>query len=610
MSDSSASSSRKRQRLRPAKSYPRKRTAVACELCRARKTRCDNGRPSCSVCVESGVVCSYTVGSNGTTLTPEPSPSQLLARIDYAVQLLEQQGQSHTPEVQTNEADVEEPCSHEVLRPEGGTRSELMLDWPCLRGYVPAKTRSLLWLAQPDSTLDDIRGYSHDPSVRNGGATFSSGAEESYAVQLVKRYLTLVHIKNPILDEQTLLKQARGIAEVGFDWTGESCLVLLACALATLVTAYDDRNENGSFPSNRTISKSYFRAARKRLGLLDLSLVAAQCRYLTAIYEMCSFRVMEAWSHYQQASTITGTLLLRQIAMQAHDLKLLERLYYSCIRSHGDIDGEVPLPQCELVKFKSLGLFPSLPDMVLSPSPEIDSEISETANVGWFYYLAEISALRTSMQMRRALYSHGEDWWITDIQYVIKQVNSLEEEIDAWYDHLPDTIKWHAGAKVASAELASILYARLRLIKLRLLHPCLYFNIHASSDNPMWTEASRQSLKALDLSAQTLDRHSSTNAWRHGGTWFMVRSTFKACLSILAAIRSGRFVCDKNWVSLIRRGMSVLEVWREECGDVLWMELIVKQLLEDTLANPPTCASGQSSIVWSYREQDEISGAA
>ncbi|OCK73997.1 hypothetical protein K432DRAFT_269721, partial [Lepidopterella palustris CBS 459.81] len=39
--------------------YPRKRTAIACEICRVRKSRCDSGKPSCGSCVQLGVACSY-----------------------------------------------------------------------------------------------------------------------------------------------------------------------------------------------------------------------------------------------------------------------------------------------------------------------------------------------------------------------------------------------------------------------------------------------------------------------------------------------------------------------------------------------------------------------
>lgn len=39
--------------------FQRKRSATACQLCRSRKTKCDNNRPICSKCHELGAECIY-----------------------------------------------------------------------------------------------------------------------------------------------------------------------------------------------------------------------------------------------------------------------------------------------------------------------------------------------------------------------------------------------------------------------------------------------------------------------------------------------------------------------------------------------------------------------
>lgn len=39
--------------------YPRKRALVACEICRRRKIKCDNAKPSCKSCQNSGLQCTY-----------------------------------------------------------------------------------------------------------------------------------------------------------------------------------------------------------------------------------------------------------------------------------------------------------------------------------------------------------------------------------------------------------------------------------------------------------------------------------------------------------------------------------------------------------------------
>ena len=50
--------------------------------------------------------------------------------------------------------------------------------------------------------------------------------QEEAVVKLVERFLSLVHIKNPILDENTLRRYARRAAEDGLSWDGPSCLVV------------------------------------------------------------------------------------------------------------------------------------------------------------------------------------------------------------------------------------------------------------------------------------------------------------------------------------------------------------------------------------------------
>jgi Fungal Zn(2)-Cys(6) binuclear cluster domain len=41
------------------KSYPRKRAVTACQLCRVRKTKCSNTRPTCKFCADAKAVCVY-----------------------------------------------------------------------------------------------------------------------------------------------------------------------------------------------------------------------------------------------------------------------------------------------------------------------------------------------------------------------------------------------------------------------------------------------------------------------------------------------------------------------------------------------------------------------
>src|ERR1700721_4603871 len=67
----------------------------------------------------------------------------------------------------------------------------------------------------------DCRSSRHS---RRGGV--SSNLEEGTVQNLVQLFLMHVHVKNPILEVETLRSYARQIDEDGPSWDGKSCLVV------------------------------------------------------------------------------------------------------------------------------------------------------------------------------------------------------------------------------------------------------------------------------------------------------------------------------------------------------------------------------------------------
>ena len=212
----------------------------------------------------------------GRYRTCEPSSSVILERIDYAISLLEsnhRQAQasqtgnglrpfstpaSLAPLSQTtspiNWTALEIPPAQTVFRaetivdlvlksaeiadilewPGGSLACERLLDWHSLRGFAPVGLQSFLW--EPDLRLTEFRaareydGWKHpNPSLVTTGTAQSrdrSTINDAHIVQLVNRYLALVHVKNPILDINKLKQYAAEVAEHGIDWDGPSCLVV------------------------------------------------------------------------------------------------------------------------------------------------------------------------------------------------------------------------------------------------------------------------------------------------------------------------------------------------------------------------------------------------
>lgn len=71
----------------------------------------------------------------------------------------------------------------------------------------------------PDHNYD-CEASSQRPKVKG------SGFNEDAVLERVQKFLDLVHIKNPILDPETIWSYAQCVAEDGLEWDSASCLVV------------------------------------------------------------------------------------------------------------------------------------------------------------------------------------------------------------------------------------------------------------------------------------------------------------------------------------------------------------------------------------------------
>lgn len=111
--------------------------------------------------------------------------------------------------------------------------------------------------------------------------------------RLERKYITYVHTKNPILNLKYLHGCVSRLAENGLDWSIETCLVSLVCALGALSEEYTPRKANGenmtpggslTFPSlDEQLALQHWGVAEKRLGYVvgQNSIEAVQCLCLT-----------------------------------------------------------------------------------------------------------------------------------------------------------------------------------------------------------------------------------------------------------------------------------------------------------------------------------------
>jgi hypothetical protein len=245
--------------------FPRKRSVTACQLCRTRKTKCNNDRPVCSQCLSLNARCVYEEDeASAEAATPA---NQILERLEYLISLVEpsscftRSGCNNScntdgnrlvghprasgsfsghrastitavPRSDTASNDNEAETSRHTYFGSG----QDVLDWPVFEGkYDRRWIEALIFdptlpcddlsgpCTSPRVTDDTIRNTYRDPRQASGVGV---GVREDDVLHLVETFLVNVHVKNPIFDPEYLRGMARGVAEHGFSWQASSCLVV------------------------------------------------------------------------------------------------------------------------------------------------------------------------------------------------------------------------------------------------------------------------------------------------------------------------------------------------------------------------------------------------
>ncbi|GME39074.1 Sugar/inositol transporter [Neofusicoccum parvum] len=352
-------SKRPRTTARGPNTYPRKRALVACHTCRAKKTKCDNQRPSCGSCLSLACSCSYADASVDHSSFDTASLA-ILDRLNYAVSLLEAQSSQPTPQPAVVPQSPVDESAHEVELLEqsvaAATSAAHLLDWPIFEHKHGREALDAAVLSHSAGIPADYPGAGTDldePAEMSDiqSAQRSSkpgrGIHEEDVPALVQAFLENVHIKNPVLDSTDLKRWARAVREHGFGWSSRSCLLLVACALGALSSPFkptlfltsvsSTTSDSIQEAKDYTTAERYYNASRKRIGLLGNSLIAAQCMFLSGVYEMYSLRPLQAWTSFSRAGDIIQ--IYRMVKPDPTTPKfpsvisLEHRLYWSCLKS-------------------------------------------------------------------------------------------------------------------------------------------------------------------------------------------------------------------------------------------------------------------------------------
>ncbi|KAG5766325.1 hypothetical protein H9Q72_005628 [Fusarium xylarioides] len=611
------------KRQRTAAMYHRKRAVTACQSCRLRKTKCDNVRPVCGFCSRSGAQCVYPgSGPDSDYSSYDPASLTILDRLNHVVSLLESQplavlvndtGSYESPQEASNlsgrHASVTQPLriapihasrdlttlvpEDDVLQvldrpdfPSASNNCESILRWPIFQGLVPEVHSFVLELNE------DVEAGPSDARVSGG-----RGVQEEDFIPLSKRFLAYVHVKNPILDVKDYKKKVREAAENGPRWDGASCLVLISCAIACLsVPFHTEADIDGSPASTRSLTSaaidpdtaaSYYLAAKKRLGLLQPSLLYIQCLFLCGIYEMYCLHPLQAWFHFNRACVDLRNILWTRSQKKSSEAstqetcRLEQRLYWSCVKTEYELRYEIPLPPSGITQCDYPDMFPSPPTELASPSAydrgdTFDDDIVPEEEKSWFYYLAEISYRRMMNRAMAVMARSGDQGWSDNICEAMEHCKEFNEQIDLWYSHIPPQID-PKNAVHANNELAQFLKNRELSCREWIHRPFLFYILHQPPEDEHYSRAIPLAQRCLESCVEHLFRTYGHN--RHHGTWYIARSCVTKALILLAAAKSGRISLPSGWKEALEIARWTVNRWSGEAPDLQWAQRMLEDIL-------------------------------
>lgn len=362
-------------------------------------------------------------------------------------------------------------------------------------------------------------------------------------------------------------------------------------------------------------ANSYFSLARRRIGILDHSITAVQCLFLCGVFYMYTFRPLDAFQSFHQASVKYQIYSKSQKGsapvLSDTSSKIEQALFWSCFKSewyvpvailrldlahrrYSEILSEIDLPSSGVSQLDYVLTFPSPPKSYMSvESPT--SALTKRSREGlyqdrppheqeqaWFYYLSEVALRRIGNCILNFFYKDSfESWRECDIPSTIKIADEFFRQLDEWYEGLPIPIGFNiSGSEVLpDEELPYLLYIRLQEIRSWILRPFLFLAIHLPPNTPHRPLLETYVAEALSCCARLIDGNSIIH--RHHGTWYMLRLSITSALCLLAAGRRQFEVpALRQSVGL---AINTLRHWEGQApGDIREGRLILEELLSAT----------------------------
>ncbi|EXK80842.1 hypothetical protein FOQG_14697 [Fusarium oxysporum f. sp. raphani 54005] len=559
----------------------RRRVAVACKVCRSRKTKCDSRWPVCSYCEKSNSECRYdTVDSADRPLSHDLGMQILQAVRDLSQVVKEQRS-----------PDLSDTPSHtqHVIQPTRHSEADSLVNLTATPQSIPAPEghverfsegldRILTWNVFPQEI---------DPIPVDDGSLMAMPDELPpisfpELKRLQKCYLSTVHSVNPILDVAVLDQYVTKVSENGLDWTTQTCLVALVCAIGAL--CHDPHVEtpksHNSWDVDQTtdIAYRYWSVACKRLGraMSHNTLESAQCLCLAGIWFMCNLQPLEAWRYFTMAgNSCYSAIWARESTMPSWPQNspstpqaIKQSIFYTAYKSEVEIRYEIPsLPGSMLEHIEDRLTFPS--------PPAANCLFDET--IAWYYFLADIAARHLINRIVDAKVEISGCPSEVQARSLLRSYEVFGSQLQDWYLSLPPEISFPPPDATISPEsniYKRILRSRYLFIKELLCRPFVRLCLNYDLELPSALDDEIVSIASLGLQycAWRLKAVDRMNKLDHG-LWIWIRNSTACSMILIGAARSLQFhsvtaskrlVLPQDWREIVVSFLRGLEKYSHE----------------------------------------------
>ncbi|KAL2812630.1 hypothetical protein BJX63DRAFT_241009 [Aspergillus granulosus] len=412
----------------------RRRSALACNVCRARRTKCDGQRPKCSFCTERGRVCSYEEPQN---IPPSPLKgelSKLWEQLDFLTEMV--QGQNFQGS----------PSAGERKRGASLPTPVVPQDFP----FMTLQSASFMNLIGLDSSLSSRLEHME----RGRPAILVRPSRPRIVVTriqdascLMNAFMEHIQIWYPLLHAEFTDEMILAVTS-GFTPSVSSCLALLVLAIGSVVELESILDALERHPEER-----YIHAAMDMLPCIfaDSSPQSAQCLLLFAVYHLLYGRPWQAHDNVAMASFKLQEYLTNQVEI-GHDTTQMS-ITANCFWSALLIESEI-LVQLDLVSsgIWSMSSFAPAPTgsntwiWPISQSVDYPTPTPSERDSGPYHQPNDLSYFVAEIAMRKML---QRCTWATSTPdqgsghvYAPIVAAELERQLDQWHQLLPEPISF------------------------------------------------------------------------------------------------------------------------------------------------------------------------